>query len=105
MRQLFPGQIWPESGGSLYTPGHRIGDELPQLWAGRILDAPMKRLHVYLSDEQFDALKVEAERQGVSSSRLIRSTLPGADTVRDYQPYGRHSEKARIGEILANMPR
>jgi hypothetical protein len=76
---------------------------MTQLWAGSGLDNRMKRLHVYMSEEQYAALKAHADRLGVSSSRAIRLTLPGPDAVRQYLPDGRHTENAKIARILATI--
>lgn len=68
----------------------------------------MKRLHIYISDAQYSALKSYAKQQDLSMSRALRGLVPiGGETIRDYSPDGQHTkpmlEQAKVSAILSRL--
>jgi hypothetical protein len=64
-----------------------------------------KRLHIYLTEAQIDALKTYANKEHVSVSRLVRNFVAGFDPIRDYRPDGKHTAEVRTDDAITNILR
>ena len=69
----------------------------------------MKRIHLYLTDGQADALKTMAKSSRVSMSKLVRDFVTNEDPIRSYVPDGKHTQQAteqmKITAILQRVTR
>jgi len=69
----------------------------------------MKRIHLYLTDSQANALKTMAKSSRVSMSKLVRDFVTNEDPIRKYLPDGNHTEQAqqtsKIDSILRQVSR
>jgi hypothetical protein len=68
----------------------------------------MKRLHIYLTYDQYTHLSAYAKAMGCSMSRALRGLVPmGQETIRGYVPDGGHTALQRdivkMNRILAKM--
>ena len=63
------------------------------------------RLHIYLSDAQYNGLRELAKSQGYSLSRAVRGMLPLAQNVRAYNPDGQHTAEQREQRAIAHILR
>ena len=54
-----------------------------------------RRIHVLLTEAQYNGLKAKAKERQISVSKMIRLFAPTTDTIRQYIPDGLHTAQKR----------